>query len=51
MANLKVCGCSDANCTRMVMKTPHGWLHVADVVTGISLIGGLVMQDSLLDAA
>jgi hypothetical protein len=47
MSNLKTCGCSDVNCTHFVMKTPTGWLHVADVVTGISLIGINVQQDKL----
>lgn len=47
MSNLKTCGCSDANCTYMVMKTPHGWLHVANAAAGIELIATNVQQEPL----
>jgi hypothetical protein len=45
MSNLKVCGCSDVNCTHVVMKTPNGWLHVASVDAGIDRIGTNVQKD------
>lgn len=47
MSNLKMCACSDTNCTHVVMKTPHGWLHVADAATGIKLISTNVQQDTV----
>jgi len=47
MSNLKVCGCSDANCTHMVMKTPTGWMHVANAEAGVKIIACDVEQDKL----